>query len=148
MRSSTNFLVTALALVLFQTTAGPACAADGYIAVWQPGSGEQRWRPGMTFDEFEAQDKTYFDNGLRLTALQIADGKYFAVWRPGSGEERWFALVCPEDFRTEDKIFFQRGLRLVMMQSAPGAKAIYRLPFDDDPAWQLWNGNYDDPKSG
>lgn len=25
---------------------------------------------------------------------------------------------------------------------------IYRLPFDPDPAWQLWNGNWDDPIAG
>jgi hypothetical protein len=119
-----------------------------FFAVWRPGSGEQRWRSGMTFNEFRAQDKTYFDKGLRITALQVHGGKYLAVWRPGGGEQRWFSVVCFDDFKSQDKVYFDRGLRLVALQSTSGAGAIYRLPFDNDSAWQLWNGNYDDPKSG
>ncbi|MBI1683075.1 hypothetical protein [Caulobacter hibisci] len=44
----------------------PVTADTGYAGVWRPGGGAQWWRSGMTLDQFKAQDKTHFDNGLRL----------------------------------------------------------------------------------
>ena len=40
-----------------------------FAGVWRPGSGEQRWRSGMDVDEFKAQDKEFFNKGLRLECL-------------------------------------------------------------------------------
>ena len=48
----------ALAAFFLQPT---GVAAQGYAAVWHPGSGTQWVRSGMTSDEFKAQDKTYLD---------------------------------------------------------------------------------------
>ncbi len=122
---------------------------DGnYLAVWRPGSGAQWWRSGMSFDEFKTQDQTYFGQGLRLTELQVAGGKYAAVWRPGSGAQYWYSPLCFDDFKTEDEAYFKKGLRLEQVGRADGPRALYKLPFEDDGAWVLSNGNWDDPKHG
>src|SRR5262245_49034458 len=112
-----SMLVTLLALGVSQTS---LFATDGYVAVWRPGSGEQRWRSGMTADEFKDQDKTYFDKGLRLTAVQIDDGRYLAVWRPGGGEQRWRSGMSADEFKDQDKTYFDKGLRLTTAQIADG----------------------------
>jgi len=64
-----------------------AAAETGYAAVWRPGGGAQWWKSGMTVDEFKAQDQTYFNQGLRITTMDIDNGKFAAVWRPGSGAQ-------------------------------------------------------------
>src|SRR5712691_9581767 len=127
-----------------------AVALEGgrYTAVWRPGSGAQWWRPGMTVDEFKTQDKTYFDQGLRLVIVEIEGGKYTAVWRPGSGAQWWEAGLCSDDFKTEDKAYFDMGLRLQSLALHDSPAGLYRLPFADDPAWKLFNGNFDDPIHG
>ena len=56
-------------------------------AVWRPGTGTQWVRWGMSGDEFKAQDTTYFNQGLRVTCLEIEGGKIAAVWRPGPGTQ-------------------------------------------------------------
>jgi len=123
-------------------------STEAYAGVWRPGSGEQRFNRPLPLDEFKAVDKTYFDKGLRLVDLEIADGKYTGVWRPGSGAQWWWQGLCLDDFKTEDKLYFNQGLRLVTLEFHSNPKGIYKLPFDDDPAWKLANGNWDDPKAG
>lgn len=125
-----------------------AIESGRYTAVWRPGSGAQWWRPGMTIGEFKTQDKTYFDQDLRLVILKIEGGKYTAVWRPGSGAQWWEAGLCFDDFKTEDKAYFEMGLRLQTLALHESPLALYRLPFADDPAWKLSNGNFDDPING
>jgi hypothetical protein len=127
-----------------------ALAIEGgkYTAVWRPGSGAQWWRPGMSGDEFKAQDKEYFDKGLRIAVLEIEDGKYTAVWQPGSGAQWWNSHMCFDDFKTEDKAYFDQGLRLEALELHDDPVAVYRLPFDDDSDWKLFNGNFDDPIHG
>ena len=119
-----------------------------YTAVWRPGSGAQWWRPGMTLDQFKTQDKAYFDQGLRLVVLESENGTYTAVWRPGGGAQWWQSHLCFDEFKTEDKAYFDQGLRLDLIDLHDDPLAIYRLPFDDDSDWKLFNGNFDDPKSG
>ena len=122
---------------------------DGkYTAVWRPGTGAQWWRPNMTASELKTQDKIYFDQGLRLAVLEIENGKYAAVWRPGTGAQWWESQLCVGDFKTEDASYFRHGLRLEFIELQDNPVAIYRLPFDDDSDWKLFNGNFDDPISG
>jgi len=119
-----------------------------YTVVWRPGTGAQWWKPAMSLSDFKAQDKIYFDQGLRLTVLEIANGKYTAVWRPGTGAQWWESQLCSIDFKTEDTAYFRQGLRLAFVELQDNPAAIYKLPFDDDSDWKLFNGNYDDPISG
>src|SRR5436190_593 len=125
-----------------------AIRAGKYAAVWRPGTGAQWWKPGMSCDEFKAQDKAYFDQGLRLAVLEIEGGKYTAVWRPGTGAQWWHSHLCFDEFKTEDTAYFKMGLRLEMLELHDDPVAIYKLPFDDDSDWKLFNGNFDDPISG
>jgi murein DD-endopeptidase MepM/ murein hydrolase activator NlpD len=119
-----------------------------YTAVWRPGTGAQWWKPNMSLSDFKTQDKIYFDQGLRLTVLEIENGKYTAVWRPGTGAQWWQSRLCYGDFKTEDTAYFRQGFRLGFVELQDNPVAIYKLPFDDDSDWKLFNGNFDDPISG
>src|SRR5215217_6134453 len=95
-------------------------STEAYAGVWQPGSGEQKFNRPLPLDEFKAVDKTYFDKGLRLVDLKIADGKYTGVWRPGSGEQRFNRPRPLDEFKAVDKTYFDKGLRLVDLEIADG----------------------------
>jgi hypothetical protein len=43
---------------------------DGWYGVWQPGSGTQFWRTGLSSAEFKAQDAAFFAEGLRLVYMR------------------------------------------------------------------------------
>ena len=119
-----------------------------YTAVWRPGTGAQRWKPNMSLADFKTQDKTDFDQGLRLKVLEIENGKYTAVWRPGSGAQWWTSQLAFDDLKTEDSAYFRQGFRLGFVELHADPVAIYKLPFDNDSDWKLFNGNFDDPSSG
>src|SRR5262249_46970609 len=95
-------IVIVLGFAAFATDAG---AQTAYAGVWRPGSGAQWWRTGMTADELKAQDKTYFDQGLRLEDVDIKNGKYAAIWRPGSGAQWWRAGMTADEFKAQDKTY-------------------------------------------
>lgn len=93
---------------------------EAYAAVWQPGSGAQWWRSGMSVDQFKAQDKTYFDQSLRIKSLAIRNGRFAAVWRPGSGTQWWRAGMSVDEFKSQDKTYFDQGLRIVALELQGG----------------------------
>ena len=98
-----------------------------YAAVWRPGSGEQRWRAGMSYEEFKAKDEAYFARGLRLAALDIQSGSVFAVWRPGVGEQRWRLQMSIDQLEKQDEEYFKNGLRLAMLKRhSDGFAAVWR----------------------
>jgi murein DD-endopeptidase MepM/ murein hydrolase activator NlpD len=119
-----------------------------YMAVWRPGSGAQHWQTGMSASQFKTEDAARFTQGLRLQALDIDGGNFTAVWRPGNGEQRWISGTCFDDFKTTDQMFVDHGLRLSSVVLHDNPRALYKLPFADNPAWKLWNGNWDDPTHG
>jgi len=119
-----------------------------YTAVWRPGTGAQWVHPGLSWSQFRTQDKAYFGQGLRLADLETAGGKYTGVWQPGSGAQWVWPGLCFSDFKTEDTTYFKQGLRLVTVEVHSAGRAIYRLPFDDDDGWELWNANWDDGGHG
>ncbi|MFL6203675.1 MAG: M23 family metallopeptidase [Thermoanaerobaculia bacterium] len=113
-------LLCFLFLALSALSATSALAQTALAGVWQPGSGAQWWRSGMTLQELKDQDKTYFDKGLRLTDVEVADGKYLAVWRPGSGAQWWRAGMSLQELKDQDKTYFDKGLRLTDVEVADG----------------------------
>jgi murein DD-endopeptidase MepM/ murein hydrolase activator NlpD len=114
-------LLAVLSVVgLLHVAARAAQAQTAYAGVWQPGSGAQWWRAGMSTQEFKDQDKAYFDKGLRLTDVEIVDGKYLAVWRPGSGAQWWRAGMSTQEFKDQDKAYFDQGLRLTDVEIVDG----------------------------
>jgi murein DD-endopeptidase MepM/ murein hydrolase activator NlpD len=76
----------------------------------------------MTFDEFKAQDQTYFNRGLRITALEIDNGRQHALshgslqnWdnavrprRPG-GFTGWYFHIQPNGVIVKAGDTVQRG---------------------------------------
>ena len=112
---------------------------NGITAVWQPGSGEQRYRTGMSFSEFKLLDLQYFAQGLRLAELDRDGSDWAAVWRPGSGEQQWRSGIPSWlDFKNQDQVFFNQGLRLtdVIITSDTNITAVWRA--DQGSAGQLW----------
>ena len=87
-----------------------------YSAVWHPGSGEQWWRSGMSVDEFKDQDAKYFNQGLRLTALDVQDKQVIAVWRPGTGGQWWKINASIDAIKSADADYFAKGYRLVILK--------------------------------
>ncbi|MEA2685217.1 MAG: hypothetical protein QOE93_412 [Actinomycetota bacterium] len=93
---------------------------DAFSAVWQPGSGTQWWRAGMSVGDLEAQDRAYFGQGLRITSLAVRDGRFAAVWSSGRG------VV---DLTTEDTAYFRGGLRLAFIELHDNPVGAYRYPW-------------------
>ena len=85
---------------------------DAFAGVWQPGTGTQWVRAGLSWDQFKTQDKTYFDQGLRITSLAIRDGMYTAVWRPGGGAQWVRPNLSWDEFKGHDATYFAQGLRI------------------------------------
>src|SRR5262245_35684289 len=94
-------VVAVIVVVLGVLSCSKDACAQAYAGVWRPGSGAQWWRTGMTADELKAQDKTYFDQGLRLEDVDIKNGKYAAVWRPGSGAQWWRAGMTADELKAQ-----------------------------------------------
>ena len=89
-----------------------AAAESGYAAVWRPGSGVQWWRAGMTVDELTAQDKTYFDQGLRINRWQSAAAGSRRCGSPAR-VRRWGRCgMTFDELKAQDEIYFKQGLRV------------------------------------
>ena len=123
-----------------------AAAEFGYAAVWRPGSGAQWWRSGMTADEFKAQDKTYFDQGLRIKSLAVRGGRFTAVWQPGSGAQwvRWG--MTPDEFKAQDQTYFNQGLRITALEIDGGRFAAVWRP-GSGAQWVRWGMTVDEFKA-
>lgn len=103
---------------------------DGWYAVWQPGTGAQFWRTGLSVDQFTQQDAGFFAEGLRLVHMRHDAGgseTFLGLWRPGSGAQHWRSLE-PVDLTTLSLLNAQReaaGERLVALPNY-GLNAIWR----------------------
>src|SRR5262245_37044122 len=132
-----RFLLTALTMFgLLHVMSKETYAQDAYAAVWRPGNGAQWWRSGMSVDEFKAQDKTYFAQGLRLVTVAIKNGKYAAVWRPGSGAQWWRSGMSVDEFKEKTKFRFALGLRMLTMAVEKGAYAVVWRPGSGAQWWR------------
>ena len=101
---------------------------DAFAGVWQPGTGTQWVRAGLTFDQFKAQDTTYFGQGLRVTSLALRDGRLAAVWRPGSGTQ-WIRVgMTFDEFKAQDLTYFRQGLRVTSLEFENGRYAAVWRP--------------------
>jgi murein DD-endopeptidase MepM/ murein hydrolase activator NlpD len=99
----------------------------------------------MNGAEFGAQDKTYFDQGLRLSALTSENGSYAAVWRPGSGAQWWSRERCTVDLQTEDAAYFKQGLRLGFIEIEDHATGAYHYPWKAGDTRTIAQGNNNPP---
>jgi acyl carrier protein len=115
-------------LVAFVLQPVGAAAETGYAAVWRPGSGAQWVRSGMTFDEFKAQDQTYFNQGLRIKSLALRGGRFTVVWQPGSGAQwvRWGMTF--DEFKAQDQTYFNQSLRVAVLEIDDGRFAAVWRP--------------------
>lgn len=101
---------------------------DAFAGVWRPGSGTQWVRSGLSWDDFKAQDRTFFDQGLRVTSLAIRDGRYAAVWRPGTGTQWIRPGMSWDEFKGHDTTYFGQGLRVTSMAIENGRYAAVWRP--------------------
>jgi murein DD-endopeptidase MepM/ murein hydrolase activator NlpD len=112
-----------------------------FNAVWRPGAGTQWVHWGLSVGEFVEQDRTYFAQGLRITALAIAGNHYAAVWQPGSGSQWWSSRRCAVDFTTEDAAYFARGLRITCLDLQDDPVGAYRYPWKGGDSFSVGQGN-------
>jgi hypothetical protein len=89
-----------------------AFTSNSYTVVWQPGTGGQWWKTGMTINDFKQSDDSYFAQGYRLAALDVQGGEVAAVWRSGSGGQHWSIGMSIEELKANDAIYFKQGYRL------------------------------------
>jgi murein DD-endopeptidase MepM/ murein hydrolase activator NlpD len=97
----------------------------------------------MTGDEFKAQDTTYFNQGLRITCLEIEGGRIAAVWRPGAGTQwvRWG--MSGDEFKAQDTTYFNQGLRIACLAIENGKIAAVWRP-GNGAQWVRWGLSLDD----
>jgi hypothetical protein len=121
-------------------------AGMNYLAVWRAGTGTQWWVTGLSYDDFKAKDKHYFDQGLRLICLRVRDGKFTGVWHPGSGAQWWVTGLSYADFKAKDKQYFDQGLRLVDIEVQGGTFSGVWRP-GSGAQWWVTGSSYDDFKA-
>jgi len=119
---------------------------DAFVAVWQPGSGAQWVRWGMSSDDLNAQDAIYFPQGLRITSLAVRNGRFTAVWHPGGGTQwvRWG--MSSDDFKAQDATYFGQGLRITSLAIEDGKFAAVWQP-GSGAQWVRWGMSSDDLKA-
>jgi murein DD-endopeptidase MepM/ murein hydrolase activator NlpD len=108
-----------------------------FYAVWQPGTGTQWVHWGLSGDDFKKQDKTYFDQGLRISSFVIQNGKLAAVWRPGSGAQWVNWGLSGDDFKKLDQPYFDQGLRVTSLAVENGKLAAVWRP-GSGAQWVHW----------
>jgi Peptidase family M23/Bacterial tandem repeat domain 1 len=101
------------ATVVVSLAAAAAYGQAGTAGVWRPGNGGQLTQRAVTWEEFKSKNQTYFDQGLRLVDLEIANGKYTGVWRTGSGAQWIHPGLSWEEFKTKNGDYFKQGLRVI-----------------------------------
>jgi murein DD-endopeptidase MepM/ murein hydrolase activator NlpD len=113
--------------------------------VWRPGTGTQWVRWGMSGDAFKTQDTAYFNQGLRVSALGIREGRIAAVWRPGSGAQwiRWG--MSGDEFKAQDTAYFGQGLRITSFEIEGGRVAAVWRP-GTGAQWVRWGMTGDEFK--
>ena len=88
------------------------------------GTGAQWVTPAKEWNDFAAQAKTYFDQGLRLVSLSTTynvqgNTVYSGVWRGGIGGGAQWTIPATDwsSFVAKDKSYFDQGLRLVAVST-------------------------------
>ena len=140
-----RIMMAAVAVVFAAGAASPALA-NGYAAVWQPGSGTQWVKAGITADEFKTQDLAYFNQGLRITSLVVRDGRFTAVWRPGTGTQWVHWDLSADDFKAKDGAYFKQGLRIAALSLRNGRFAAVWRP-GTGTQWVAWGLTGDELKA-
>ena len=97
-------------------------------AVWQPGTGTQRVHWKLSEADFKSLDAGYFEQGLRITSLEIEGGRFAAVWRPGTGAQRVHWDMSSEDLKARDAVLFPQGMRITALAIENGRLAAVWRP--------------------
>lgn len=117
-----------LATLLVLVEALVSYGQTGMAGVWRPGSGGQFTQRALSWDDFKTQNQTYFDQGLRLVDLEIANGKYTGVWQTGSGAQWINPSMSWQEFKTRTEDYFKQGLRVIAIEIVNGRYAAVWRP--------------------
>ncbi len=115
---------------------------DAFATVWRPGNGAQWVQWGMSADAFKAKDAEYFPQGLRITSLQIKNGKFAAVWQPGEGTQWVHWGMSADAFKAKDAEYFPQGLRITSLQITNGEFTAVWQP-GEGTQWVHWGMSAD-----
>jgi Peptidase family M23/Bacterial tandem repeat domain 1 len=104
------------AAVIVSLAAAGSYGQNGTAGVWRPGNGGQFTQRALTWEDFKTKNQTYFDQGLRLVDLEVANGKYTGVWQTGSGAQWIDPRMSGEQFKTKNADYFKQGLRVTDLE--------------------------------
>ena len=92
---------------------------ESFFAVWQPGSGGQRWHPDLDAGKFESLHSSYAEQGMHLTAIDIWRASpvpprrsYCGVWQSGAVTQYLEPSLSIAEFKAQDDTHFAKGRRL------------------------------------
>lgn len=95
--------------------------SETFFAVWQPGSGGQRWHHDLDATELKSLHKTYAGKGMHLAALDIWRSSpvpprrsYIGVWRAGAAKQYLEPLLSIAEFKTMDDAHVAKGRRVAV----------------------------------
>lgn len=120
---SRGFRIRSVDVYTYKASCGTLCTESRhqYTAVFEPGSGTQRFHYGMSNSAFASRAEEYLADGLRVTALAVsATGKITAVWRPGTGKERTWAGISGSTLEKRNAEYWNDGLQMEQLVSYDG----------------------------
>jgi hypothetical protein len=96
-------------------TSVPAAAAPygGFHASCSTASGSEYWWRDMSWSTFISRGDALFDDGLRITQMDVVGHGITAVWRPGTGAQRVRGYLSIDDLTYWNDTYYAQGLRLV-----------------------------------
>jgi hypothetical protein len=96
-------------------TAAPAAAAPygGFHASCSTASGSEYWWHDMSWSTFIDRGNALFEDGLRITQMDVVGHDVTAVWRPGTGAQWVRGHLSIDDLTYWNDLYFSQGLRLV-----------------------------------
>jgi hypothetical protein len=95
-------------------SATPAQASPygGFHASCSTGSGNEYWWHDMSWSSFITKGNSYYDQGYRITQMDVSGHGVTAVWRPGTGAQRVRGGMSIDELKSWDDTYTEQGLRM------------------------------------
>lgn len=117
-----------LAILIVPLAATVYYGQTGTAGVWRPGNGGQFTQRALSWEDFKTKNQTYFDQGLRIVDLEIANGKYTGVWQTGSGAQWIHPGLSWQELKTKAEDYYKQGLRVIDIELVNDEYAVVWRP--------------------
>lgn len=140
-----GFRIKSVDVYDYSESCGLGCTrrAYQYTAVWEPGSGAQYWRAGMSGASLVDYTNTYHTQGLRIAALAVSsDGKYTAVWRPGTAAARIVTAMSSSALNSKSSELWSQGFNMTQLVTYDGKYTAYWQSLGKNEVRESWGKSY------